>query len=232
MSAEAGKYEQFNDVVDSALSEYNKRLGEFYSLGGFSGFKETPDKPNSARDVIDIYKAGGEMAAAKLFLIVFEPFDGTGDESYLKLDETEFGFSVFDKTASRLPRSKEFIHSEAHLTIGAINPAHTDEPVLFAGNLNVLGPRGGKIEDIFDIGLARPEFVGAVHGLSKNGPKVTLTTGYSSGIHNPNNPGERFGDPHAVTNDWHYITQVAGFIATGKEEAGILSALGAEEPAK
>lgn len=225
------KYENFNGAVEQALGTYGRMLGDQYSFGGFSGFQETPDKPNSARDVVDIYKAGGGMATAKLFIIVFEPMDGSGDESFLSLENTLFGFSVYQKTASRLPRSKESVHSEAHLTFAAFDPTNNSVPVPFAGNLHVIGMRDDKVEQVYDVGQSSRELVAAVYG-EEGEPKVTLTTGYSSGLHNPNNPGERFGDPHAVTNDWHDITQVAGFIATGKDEVGILSALGAEEPAK
>lgn len=229
-------YGEFEPAVEESLRVYGGMLRDAgYGFDLFEGFTETPDKPYSAKSEISIetYDDRGMFVGniySRLVLVVFEPGDGTGDESLIAQEKAKFSPKI-NGEAKYLPRSKEAIHSEAHLTIAA--KTFEESVIPFAGSLDLSGlNNNGQVEYVHGIGQKSQDFVGITHGLEKAKPTATLTTGYSSGIHNPNNPGERFGDPHAVVNEWHEVTQVAGFIAVGKANVDLIAALGAIEPGK
>lgn len=158
----------------------------------------TSDKPNSARSATDVEYLG--ETAGKLFVIAFEPGDGTGDESGYNLKDLYV--DVRDaRNTKRVPRNKTGIHSEAHLTVVShkIDEPNSD-PVFFQGKFDLLGLDGKFIKKIGNLGQAAISTT-EIAAL----PTVTYTVGYRD--------GRRFGDPHAVFSSREDAVQVAAFLA-------------------
>lgn len=118
-----------------------------------------------------------------------------------------------------MPRSKAGTYAEGLLTIASsLTESPQVDPVIFANRLTLLGlDEYGTISKLADLGK-----------MSRSaGPTTVLTVG----THKYN--GERFGDPHAVFNNYNDAVQVCGFVAVAqeaKDQMGLLEALNAVEP--
>lgn len=224
-----------------------------YSLQGYSDVSEgtvefdldtasrlelTPDKPNSARSATTVQYLG--EAVATLYVIAFAPEDGTGDESYQKLEKIDTG--NYPHAAKVVGRSKATTHSEAHLTLLTRQIEDADaEPIVFAGNLDLLDGRFGKVKKLADLGQDQEGYGATLQGESQAVPTSTLTVGYHSALDWQEDSGamwsywrQRFGEVHAVYNP-HKELQVCGFIGIPAEDCtpedlGMLRALKAVEP--
>ncbi|MBI5357678.1 hypothetical protein HZB74_02415 [Candidatus Saccharibacteria bacterium] len=221
-------FSAFEQPIEEALSGYVE-VSEGYL--GFDVEKAkrlelTPEKRYSAKSESEIeVRAQGQetkLAKAKLVTVLFMPRDDTG-ASY----GVSFGMEGDNpKAINNLPRSKQGTHSEAHLTIASYKPDYHLFPRLFAGNLSVLTPipfRPEAIEEGFEVGQNKGEFVASMCSDNSPKPKASLTVGQ-------NERGKRFGDPHAIFNGWKDIAQVAGFIAVNEDEAEIIEVLKAGKP--
>lgn len=144
---------------------------------------------------------GIKRIQAKLVTVLFNPVDATGI----------------------LPRPKDEVDSEVHLTIASYKPFEDIKPKIFAGNLAVMGDEIGEVRRVADLGQNRMDFVRIVNRHEEAKPTATLTVGQTPS-------GERFGDPHFVSNPWDEIAQVAGFIALGKNELYVADLLAARRP--
>lgn len=219
--------EAFEGPVKAALQAYSGISDErvTFDTDTASHLVLTPDKPNSARSVSVVKHLGVEVA--KLFVIAFKNEDGTGDESAFKLDDSML--SVFYPLVPRVvPRSKAGVHSEAHLTIASFFPNLPEEdPLLFAGHLDLVGLKNGRLARNGILGQNLHDFTQATIRERVTEPTVTYTTGYHE------NGGQRFGDPHSVFNN-RFFEQLCGFIAVpdelAPEHAVMLKHLGAVEP--
>ena len=174
----------------------------------------TPDKPNSARSESKVFYDGGLPGI--LYVIAFKPGDGTGSEATHKLEDLEIE-APYPRETKVIPRSKEGIHSEVHLTVlrHGIDDVHA-YPELFQGNLDELTIDGKTIRKTYEIGQARDEDIII--------SVATLTTGYYQN-------GERFGDPHAIYNSIPNYLQVCAFLAVANGiQSGYLEKLDPQLP--
>jgi hypothetical protein len=182
-----------------------------FDLEGAVKLQRTPrsEKPNSARSATPVRHLG--EVAGQLYVIVFAPGDGTGDENTHSLDTMYTGRYPYHSKV--VPRDKGAAHSEMHLTLasfGIDNP--NADPVLFAGNQQLLGLRGRNIVQLGVLGQPTASFQSAMAGEYHPDATTTLTVGYDA-------LGGRFGDPHAVYNAHPEMLQVCGFIALTPEAA-------------
>lgn len=171
-------------------------------------------KPNSARSVSTVTHLG--KVAGDLYVIVFAPGDGTGDENTYKLAALNTG--MYPRDAKVVPRSKAAAHTEGHLTIASFNLDRPGaDPALFAGNQKLLGLGLGLsdhvVVELGQLGQNPVFYQQALAGVGMAAPpSTTLTTGFSR-------EGKRFGDPHAVYNPYPEAVQVCGFLALTPEAA-------------
>ena len=207
-----------------------------FDLDAAGKLELTPDKPNSARSATTVMYLG--EAAATFYVIAFAPEDGTGDESHQELVDVDTG--EYPHATKVIGRNKYLTHSEAHLTILTRQIEDVDaEPIAFAGNLDLLDGRFGKVEKLAELG--QEDYQSVVEGKSFAFPRSTLTVGYKGALKWKEGDGmwsywrQRFGEVHAVYNP-HEELQVCGFIgipAEGctSEDLDVLRALKTEEPA-
>lgn len=200
----------FEEPIHDSLRGYQQMANGSleFDLDASRSLELTPDKPNSARSVTEVKHLG--EAIGNLYVIAFAPYDGTGDEStysaeYLALSDH------LPKEAKVMPRPKNGIHSEIHLTLGAkfVNSDGGIRP--YAGHLGLVGFKDdGSVGYIGRLGQSLTPFINALESLPAD-PTASLTVGHDDIT------GERVGDPHAVYNLFGEIVQVAGFVAITDE---------------
>lgn len=209
----------FEEPIYRALTRYSE-ITDGRVLFGFLEravkLELTPDKPNSARSSVPVYHEYEEIAT--LYTIAFAPHDATGDDKTFKTED--IATNSFPNDPKYFPRSKAAAHAEVHLAIASQTMESSEDPVMFAGHLSLIGVVGGKhVIEAGYIGQESHSFASTMRNRHPRNPRVTLTTGYRGEMANPGNPGERFGDPHALLNCNEDVVQVAGFIAISPETA-------------
>jgi hypothetical protein len=167
-----------------------------------------------------------------MFIIAFAPEDGTGDESLCHLGAMNTGH--YPRETKVLPRSKAATFSEAHLTISShLVETPNEDPSSFSGCLDVLG-----LDNRHNYLVIKRAELGQ-HNFIKDPPKneeptATFTVGYHSRRNWRGNPGERYGDPHAIYNPYVDRVQLCGFLAISQQIAhhhDVLKLLGTKDPA-
>lgn len=207
-----------------------------FDLDAASKLELTPYKPNSARSATTVKYLG--EAVSTLYVIAFAPEDGTGDESHQKLADTDTG--DYPHATKVVGRNKYLTHSETHLTILSRQLEDADaEPIVFAGNLDLLDGNFGKVKKLANLG--QENYASIMQGESEVAPTSTLTVGYRRALDWKEDSGmmwsywrQRFGEVHAVYNP-HEELQVCGFIGIPAEDCtsrdlDVLRALKTKEP--
>lgn len=199
---------KFEKSVEEALQGYEEiaRGKLFFDADQAVQLKPVEGKLYTAKSESSIYipkriVGGVKKAQAKLVTVLFNPVDATGSE----------------------PRSKAGVNTEVHLAIASYKTHEDLSPKVFTGNLALIGLEGGEVKRVADLGQSRSDFVNLVNGQDQASPTATLTVGRTSS-------GDRFGDPHYVSNPWDQVVQVAGFIALDRKELGIADLLAAQRP--
>lgn len=222
---------KLEDPIREALqgwAEYAEETVSF-DIDSAARLELTPTKPNSARSVSKIQFLG--QTVGDLYVIVFAPGDGSGDEKTFKLpDIAQTG--PYPREARVVPRSKAAIHTEAHLTIASQQlDSPNSDPVLFAGSLDLItlknSPEGNILYKLGSLGFSSDGF--EEHVGDENvywSRSATATVGYRDltdtlGLqHNllsfNTASDERFGDPHAVYNATPHL-QVCAFLGISPE---------------
>ena len=189
--------------IHSAISTYQRIAdsGLVFDAGKASKLELTPDKPNSARSESKVFYNDGMLGT--LYVIAFKPGDGTGSEITHKLGDLRIE-PPYPRDTRVVPRSKEGVHSEAHLAIlrHGLEDVHA-YPELFQGTLDELTLDGDTVRKTHEIGQAVDENIIA--------PLTTLTVWHII--------RERFGDPHAIYNSIPNYLQVCAFLALRNEIA-------------
>lgn len=213
---------QFEGPIEQALYRYSEITDGsvlFEYLEQAVKLELTPNKPNTARSIVHVYHEYQKIGS--LCIIAFAPHDATGDDKTFKAGD--FATNIFPDDPRYFPRSKKAAHAEVHMTIASKNVDSQKDPVMFSGHLSMLGiVEQGSRRRLIELGYVGQEshsFASTMGNRHKVDPRVTLTTGYWGELEHPNNPGERFGDPHALLNQNEGIVQVAGFIAISPELA-------------
>ncbi|MEO6761246.1 MAG: hypothetical protein ABI220_02600 [Candidatus Saccharimonadales bacterium] len=225
----------FEDPIRSALINYSELTDGrvvFDHPEQAAKLELTPDKPNSARSIINVLHE--HELIGSLFVIAFAPDDATGDNKTFNLGEVVLPNLRPD--TKYLPRSKKGTYAEVHLALAsqAIDLRYGSEPVMYAGHLSLLGlideNNVGKIGYVgqdpcmfpYNLALSRPL-----------DPLATLTVGNRDEMLHSEVMGSRFGDPHAVWNNTQAV-QVAGFFSLsselGPDHIEVFRQLGAQEP--
>jgi len=206
--------------IRMALASYQEIAdsGLVFDADAACRLEPTLDKPNSARSETNAAFRGDLIG--KLFVIAFKPGDGTGSEVSYKLEDLQVE-DPYPRETKVVPRSKEGVHSEAHLTIvrHRLEDPHA-EPELFEGTYDLLTKEDSRVRKTHELG----------HPVGKHiiAPITTLTVGY--------NNNERFGDPHTVYSGISDSLQVCAFLAITNEvnriHPNILDGLNPQLPRK
>jgi hypothetical protein len=204
--------DEFIDPIRYALDEYEGYFDGLYAfdLDGAARLAFVDGKL-TARSQTAVTQGGEKVA--DLTVVAFAPHDATGDTSTFTLDQLRL--SRLPDDPKYFPRSKVAVYTEAHLSLAAKKIETTDDPTLLIGSLGVLGVLGPEsyVMEIGYVGHESHAFRGRIDKQRRGTPTATLTTGYERGLTDPRNPGRRFGDPHAIVNDFEGVVQVAGFVA-------------------
>lgn len=192
----------FEDPIWDVLQTYELRSEDRveFDLDAIE-LEAIADKPYSARSQSPV-KFDGEQFA-DLYVIAFEPGDGTGNDNDYQLNKfsVEFGYPRASKI---VPRRKLGIHSELWLPLAmaaAENPS--DDIIAGQGELELMGV------NILQRVIQRFAHLSSQPQLGHNLEDVNSV--YTVGYYNSSN--RRFGDPHAVYNAIPDRVQVCGFLA-------------------
>lgn len=193
---------RLEEPIGQALRTYQEIFDNGLVLDSASATKLqlTPEKSNSARSVSDLAFMGEKIGS--LYVIVFKPGEGTGDESGYRLSDLQVDAPYPNKTLI-IPRNKTGVHHEAHLTIArhTIEDVHA-EPEIFAGTFDLIGLDGKKVVKIGQLGQKLDDQLRL--------PVATFTVGYDKNE-------KRFGDPHAVYSGISDAIQICAFLAISNE---------------
>lgn len=144
------------DPVRQALMGYQSwsEHSVQFDIDKASQLELTPYKPNAARSATTVHYLG--EAIATLYVIAFRPGDGTGDESAYKLADLKT--DIYPRNPKVVPRAKS-VHTEAHLTLAsfAVDQPNAD-PLLYTGNLAVIGISGITLVPLGEVGQLRAPF--------------------------------------------------------------------------
>lgn len=225
-----------NPLISVAVGNFGYHVKNCTIDPGSVKLSLTPDKPYTARAVVDVIMSHNntKKKIGDLYVLLFAPGDGTGNENYYKMDKGTFGQSArvvstnssldipaeyrFSEKPERvLPRNKlaEGVLCEAFLPICSVEgrmlyPYTVSLEQITVDNIthpNVLVPglkMGVSVERF------RPNLCQAL--LPPPKPQIQLTCGYRRN-------GERFGDPHAtfynpkLAEGAPNLMQVAGFLS-------------------
>ena len=192
-------------LANQALQKYEQMTGIVFDYND-SPFLLTPDKPNTARKVIQASYQGAPVG--DLVAIVFLPEDGTGDDKTFKLDDLAIPQLLrYEERQERIfPRQKTGVEYEIFFPFFSL--VHSGIR-MFAVTLEELTVQGSSrpfsIARLQCLGLSP---IGYSRALIANDevPRMQLTTGYDEN-------GVRFGDPHSIHSAHGSGVQVAGFLA-------------------
>lgn len=199
---------QLRDPIATALERYvEKADGRLsFDIAAASALEKVSGKHqyarNSAKGTEVIFS---DDSRATLWTIAFMPEDGTGDSSFMTLDQTWTpGLPRHEKI---LPRSKKAMLAEIAMTLCAVDlDDHRRGPKLFATSLGLLGlvekPREIKAE--FAIGGIGGLGAGPMDVFSSFDlePHTDVTVGpLTAQGYLDQVVGKRRGDPHAVYNN-------------------------------
>jgi hypothetical protein len=154
--------------------------------------------------------------ATELFVLVFRPEDGTGDESAHNL--AEINTDQYPRSVNAVPRDKGAAQGEAHLSLVTFRDDGTAVP--FAGLLDLVGFEPGyetgvvpkTLVRVGSLGQTPAEFRASMLGSEQPEARATATVRRYGAL------AHAFGDPHAVYNRTSAL-QVAAFVAVPKDQA-------------
>lgn len=209
------KLSNLEGPIEEALKAYQEQTLLDFDIDGAVKLVATPDKPNSARSATDVTFGAAKNPFGKLFVIMFKPGDGSGDESSFKLEDLIVP-DEYPKSSKIVPRVKakhgaglhERINHEGALSIAKVKLDSKDDPVLFGGTFDLLGLDGHVIRKIGELGH---ETTVKAEELT---PITTLTVG-NIGIEGAGI--KRFGDPHSVYNADPEHANVVAFLGVSDE---------------
>ncbi len=202
------------------IAAYNSVLrSHAITFAGEPALTLTPEKPNTARAVLDVLY-GSEDAGNKvgeLYVILFAPGDGTGKAGDYRLGDLAIPqeYRHVEKPERVLPRHKkaEGVLIEGFFPLASVEGAREFPHLVSLEELTV-GHPGGRTHLVKGISLGVPptKYLPMVSLRRALSPTISLTCGYRR-------TGERFGDPHATyfnpkTAEGHpSLMQLAAFAA-------------------
>ncbi len=193
------------EPLENALRGYERLVDSAFRFSWFGDFVLTPDKPNTARTVVPVLC--DEQKVGDLYVILFRPGDGTGDEGTFKTGDliVPDRFCYKTKPSRVFPRSKQGVECEGYFPLFSMRDRIC---FLYAGSLDLLSPLNGVVIKECTLGLGALNYQKVLCEGKPVTPRIELTTGTVKGRY-------RFGDPHAI----HYgvetagVVQVAGFLS-------------------
>ncbi len=197
------------------LRIYENLLGNNVKFGNYPPLHIVPNKAYAARTIIPVNYGG--MKKGDLYVLLFKPGDGTGNEDYFTKDDLVIPSELVfrDRPERVFPRFKEGILVEAFLPFFSIynnslyiNHVCLEELIVDDkdGSKSVVnfGYLGSSPEDY------RKNLRNGTQSLSH--PFVQMTVGSTRF-------GERFGDPNAIYCPKDFVAlQVAGFLAIKEKD--------------
>lgn len=208
------KLRQMRAPLEEALQEYEHLTGlEFQD---FEDMKLTPEKPNSARTIAPVTDRNNHIG--DLYIIAFQPGDGTGDTSTYRLEDVMIDPNLLHRHMPErvIPRAKTGIITEGYFPL--CSETEYGNILLFRGCLWELGIMFDKvITKNMTLGDREIDFISSVSDNRSGKPHVHKTVGTKN--------GRRFGDPHAIYNPRQLprVIQYAGFLALRTEETAKLA---------
>lgn len=221
-------------VVESASQQLREAItldDQFPTFVGpgskiVTSLEETPDKPNSARATVEV-AVNALGLQATMYVIAFEPGDGTGDFSGFSEGTLEFPEGIRDYTnrgvSALYPRSKEGVAGEICIPLLPSSLFHRG-----AGRstcLSLLTVTGNHLEEVSMLDFYKTAD-------PKDYPSSIITVG-------TDNFGRRVGDPHSLVYPLDRIrsappTEIVGFLAVtedhGPEGLALLNAFNPVNP--
>ncbi len=181
----------FRESLEGLLDVYYKFTERRIGFGDFRNFSFTPEKGYTARTIVPVAFDGERVG--DLYVLLFKPGDGTGDESTYKLSDVDARAVTpqLDKRPGKevVPRKKH-CPTEIFFPFGSAFEDQMHEGVV---NLELLTlDRRKFVKKEYDLGLNYKTFIELLRSKQLIGPYVQFTTGY----HQADN--RRFGDPHSV----------------------------------
>lgn len=203
-------------IYDSVkrYSEIAGQKGLVFNPDDLQELTLTPDKPNTARTVIEARDHHGEKVG-DMYVIAFKPQDGTGDSKSRRISDLDVKYPYFYVEALT-PRDKA-LGSEVHLGILS-QAAWEREPTPFGGQLDLIGLRGLSLGRLGTLGVGRSSSKN-ISTLGFSEPAQDLQPNASYTV-----KGEglsREGDPHAAYNYTSELV-VAAFLAVESHNAFLL----------
>jgi len=179
----------FRGELERLLDIYHEFTRRRIGFGDFSNFSFTPEKGYTARTIIPVIADGEKIS--DLYVLLFKPGDGTGDESTYKLENVDMGSikKLYYPPGKEVVPRKKHCPTEIFFPFGSASSGKMNDGVV---NLDVLTLNENKVEKEFGLGWDNKTFFELLRRRKSIGPYIQFTTGYwpSDGI--------RFGDPHAV----------------------------------
>lgn len=200
--------------LEEALSAYEANTGIRFQ--DFPDLTLTPEKPNSARTIIQV--TYGTAKIGDLYAIVFVKGDGTGDSKNYKLDDLTIPqeFRHTEKPERVIPRAKTGVICEGFFPLFSMTPQ--GYTAMFAASLDELGIVGKTITPLWKLGQTDSDYSKALHEKAPSNPQISLTVGDSL-------EGKRIGDPHSVyySRNIEDALQVAGFLGITDANSPIIN---------
>ena len=223
-TAKEPNLERISRVLSETIRKYNFFLsGETRCSASIQGdpvLQLTPEKPNTARVVLDFMY--GMKKAGDLYVLLFAPGDGTGKAGDYSLEQfrkipSEYRFK--SKPDKVLPRNKlkEGVLTEAFFPLFSVEGSQhfpylvSLEQITVDNNTNPKKLQKG-LSIGFNASLFQSAFLDPTTIFKPENPSMELTCGYYRN-------GQRFGDPHAtfynpkLAEGHPNLMQVAGFLA-------------------
>lgn len=199
----------FRDSLERLLDVYYEFTERRAGFGDFRNFCFTSEKGYTARTIVPVSFDGDRVG--DLYVLLFKPGDGTGDEGTYKLSEIDARnvTQQLDKQPGKeiVPRKKH-CPTEIFFPFGSAFENQMHDGVVHMELLTLDDSNFVKKE--YNLGLDYEKFIELLRGKQSIGPYVQFTTGY----HQYDNVSIRFGDPHSVYFPpvTAGVIQMAGFL--------------------
>ncbi len=197
----------FRRELERLLDVYYEFTERRIGFGDFSNFVFTPEKGYTARTIVPVIADGERIS--DLYVLLFKPGDGTGDESTFKLGDMNTKnvkkLESDDPLGKEVVPRKKYCPTEVFFPFGSASSERMNDGVV---SLEVLTLNGNNyVEKEFVLGLDCQPFLRSLREKPID-PYIQFTTGYR--------PADkvRFGDPHAVYFPkviWG-VVQMVGFL--------------------
>ena len=220
-------FQALEPVIPEALAAFSARAGGDVEFGPEAAHLDQPEgaaRPSSPPAEVRYL---GETVG-KLTVVVFKYYDGTGNESGVRISSSEGFFLETAKAKPRPDRASQRIHGDVHLPLASFRGEVTEPGLntkLLAGSLSLFASFRGEVIEVGYLGQDASDFDQTMSGTETPPPIATATVksqrldplfsgGFSSRWTN---------DLRTVYNRRPAISQVAAFLTLDRDDHGAVS---------